>query len=63
MNIYLCFIDCAKAFDYVGQNKQWKIFKQMGVLNRPPFRSSWETYTQVKKQQLELDTKQLIGSK
>ena len=35
----------------------------MGVLNQPPFRSSWETYTQVKKEQLELDTKQLIGSK
>ena len=27
INIYLCFTDCAKAFDYVGQNKQWKIFK------------------------------------
>ena len=23
-NIYFCFIDCAKAFDYVDHNKQWK---------------------------------------
>ena len=22
-NIYFCFIDCAKAFDCVGHNKQW----------------------------------------
>ena len=30
-NIYFCFIDCAKAFDCVGQNKLWKILKEMGV--------------------------------
>ena len=24
-NIYFCFIDYAKAFDYVDQNKLWKI--------------------------------------
>ena len=24
-NIYLCFIDYAKAFDYVDHNKLWKI--------------------------------------
>jgi len=24
-NIYFCFIDCAKAFDYVDHNKLWKI--------------------------------------
>ena len=28
-NIYFCFIDCAKAFDYVGHNKLWKILKEM----------------------------------
>ena len=29
-NIYLCFIDYAKAFDYVDHNKLWKILKEMG---------------------------------
>ena len=26
-NIYFCFIDYAKAFDYVDHNKWWKILK------------------------------------
>ena len=30
-NIYFCFIDYAKAFDYVDHNKLWKILKQMGI--------------------------------
>ena len=30
-NIYFCFIDHAKAFDYVDHNKQWKILKEMGI--------------------------------
>ena len=30
-NIYFCFIDYAKAFDCVDQNKLWKILKEMGV--------------------------------
>jgi len=30
-NIYFCFIDYAKAFDYVNHNKLWKIFKEMGI--------------------------------
>ena len=30
-NIYLCFIDYAKAFDSVDHNKQWKILKEMGI--------------------------------
>ena len=29
-NIYLCFIDYAKAFDYVDHNKLWKILKDIG---------------------------------
>ena len=29
-NIYFCFIDYAKAFDCVDQNKLWKILKEMG---------------------------------
>ena len=28
-NIYFYFIDYAKAFDYVDQNKLWKILKEM----------------------------------
>ena len=30
-NIYFCFIDYAKAFDYVDQNKLWKILREMGI--------------------------------
>ena len=30
-NIYFCFIDYAKAFDYVDHNKLWKILKKMGI--------------------------------
>ena len=30
-NIYFCFIDCAKAFDYVDHNKLWKILKETGI--------------------------------
>ena len=28
-NIYFCFIDYAKAFDYVDHNKLWKILQEM----------------------------------
>ena len=30
-NIYFCFIDYAKAFDYVDHNKLWKILKEIGI--------------------------------
>ena len=30
-NIYLCFIDYAKAFDCVDHNILWKILKEMGI--------------------------------
>ena len=30
-NIYSCFIDYAKAFDYVDHNKLWKILKEIGI--------------------------------
>ena len=33
-NIYFCFIDYAKAFDYVDYNKVWKILKEMGIPNQ-----------------------------
>ena len=32
-NIYFSFIDYAKAFDCVDHNKQWKILKEMGILD------------------------------
>ena len=60
-NIYFCFIDYAKAFDYVDHNKLWKILKEMGIPDHLP--ASWETYMQVRKQQLELDMEQQTGSK
>ena len=34
-NIYFCFIDYAKAFDYVYHNKLWKILKEMGIPDHP----------------------------
>ena len=30
-NIYFCFIDYAKAFDCVDQNKLWEILQEMGI--------------------------------
>ena len=29
-NIYFCLIDYVKTFDYVDQNKLWKILKEVG---------------------------------
>ena len=60
-NIYFCFIDYAKAFDCVDHNKLWKIQKEMGIPDHQP--ASWETYMQVRKQELELDMEQQTGSK
>ena len=31
INIYFCFIDYAKAFDYMDHNKLWKILQEMGI--------------------------------
>ena len=60
-NIYVCFIDYAKAFDCVDHNKKWKILKKMEYQATWPF--SWEIHMQVRKQQLELDMEQQTGSK
>ena len=30
-NVYFCFIDYAKSFDYVDHNKLWKIVQEMGI--------------------------------
>ena len=34
-NIYFCFIDYAKAFDCVDDNKLWEILKEMGIPDPP----------------------------
>ena len=60
-NIYFCFTDYAKAFECVDQNKLWKIWKRCKYQTTWP--ASWETYMQVRKQQLELDMEQQTGSK
>ena len=58
-NIYFCFIDYAKAFDCVDLNKLWKIWKRWEYQTTWP--ASWETYMQVRKQQLELDMEQTVS--
>ena len=30
-NMYFCFIDYVKAFDYVDHHKLWKILKEIGI--------------------------------
>ena len=59
-NIYLCFIDYAKAFVWITINcgKFWKKWEYQTT-----WPASWETYMQVRKQQLELDMEQQTGSK
>ena len=59
-NIYFCFIDYAKAFDCVDDNKTVENSERDGKTTWP---ASWETYTQARKQQLELDMEQQTGSK
>ena len=54
-NIYFCFIDYAKAFDC---GKFWKRWEYQTTWPAP-----WETYMQVRKQQLELGMEQQTGSK
>ena len=53
-NISFCFIDYAKAFDFVDHNKLWKILQEMGLPGH---------LTCLRKQQLELDMEQQTGSK
>ena len=60
-NIYFCFIDYAKAFDVwitINYGKFWKRWEY-----HTTWPASWETYMQVRKQQLELDMEQQTGSK
>ena len=60
-NIYFSFIDYAKAFAVWIKINCGKFFKWWEYQTTWP--ASWETYMQVKKQQLELDMEQQTGSK
>ena len=60
-SIYFCFIDYAKAFDLWITTNCGKFFKRWEYQTTWP--TSWETYMQVRKQQLELDIEQQTGSK
>ena len=55
-NIYLCFIDYAKAFDCVDHNKLWKILKEMGIPDH--LTCLLRNLYAGEKQQLELDIEQ-----
>ena len=59
--IYFCFIDYAKAFDCVDQINCGKVWRRREYQTIWP--ASWETYMQVRKQQLELDMEQQTASK
>ena len=60
-NIYFCFIDYTRAFDYVDHNKLWKILQEMGIPDH--LTCLLKIHMQVKKQQLEPDMEQQTGSK
>ena len=60
-NTYFCFIDCTKLFDCVDHNKLWKILQELEYQTTLP--SFCKTCMQIKKQQLELDMQQCLGSK
>ena len=59
-NIYLCFIDYAKAFDCVDHNKLWKILKELGLPKH--LTCLLRNLLQFKKQQSDLNMEQ-TGSK
>ena len=43
-NIYICFINCTKAFYSVAYNKQWKILKEMGILDHHTYLPAYRFY-------------------
>ena len=60
-NIYFCFIDYAKPLTVwitINCGKFWKRWEYQTT-----WPASWETYMQVRKQELELDMEQQTGSK
>ena len=61
-SIYFCFIDYAKAFDFVDYNKLWKILKEMECLTCL-LRNMYAGQEVRQQQQLELNIEQWAGSK
>ena len=59
-NIYFCFIDYVKAFDYVNHNKLCKVLKEMGI---PDHLTCLLRNLHAGKESSELDMKQQTGSK
>ena len=59
-NIYLCFIDYAKAFNCGDHNKLWKVLKEMGI---PDHLTCFLRNLYVDQEATELDMEQQIGSK
>ena len=58
---YICFIDYAKDFGCVDQNKLWKILQEMRIPDH--LTCLWEICMQVMRQKLELDMEQQTCSK
>ena len=59
-NIYFCFIDYAKAFDYVDHSKLWKILKEMEI---PDHLTCLLRNLYAGQKATELDMEQQTGSK
>ena len=59
-NVYLCFIDYAKAFDCVDHHKLWKILKEMGI---PDHLTCLLRNLYAGQEVTELDMEQQTGSK
>ena len=57
---YFCFIDYAKAFDYVDHNKLWKILKEVGI---PDHLACLLRNLYAGQEATELDMEQQTGSK
>ena len=60
-NIYFCFIDYVKAFDWVDHNKLWKILKDMEIPDH--LICLLRNLYVGKKQQIGLDMEQQTSSK
>ena len=60
-NIYFCFIDYAKAFDYVDHNKLWEILKEMGIPDHLTY--LFRNLYAGQEATLELDMEEQTGSK
>ena len=59
-NIYFCFTDYAKVFDYVDHNKLWKILKEMGIPDH--LTCFLRNLYAAQEAKLELDMEQQTGS-